>query len=264
MSSIVKRQFPVGVVARNVFLEVIRDRVLYLIALYALALIGTATLIPQLAIGAQDKIMLDLGLAGIHLLGLLVTVFVGTGLINKEIERRTVLVMLAKPLSRGAFVVGKHLGLMMVLTILSALLMAIYLGVLASQQIPIPWASLFLAVGFNLLELTLLTAVAMLFGVVTSSLLATLLTLGVYLMGHLSASILAAGELSENPAIEQFTRGLYLILPDLARFNLRNAAVYGLDLLPPPPELLGHCLYGGLYTAFLLTLTSFIFARRQF
>jgi hypothetical protein len=86
----------------------------------------------------------------------------------------------------------------------------------------------------------------------------------VYLMGHLSTDILALGELSENPALQRLTSGLYLVLPDLERLNLRNQAVYGLNLLPAPVELVTHGLYALLYIALLLTLTGVIFTRRQF
>ena len=254
----------IWVIARNVFLEIIRDRVLYLVALYALGMAAATLLLPEVAAGAQDKITLDLGMAGIHVLGLLVAVFVGTGLINQEIEKRTVLVLIAKPVSRGEFIVGKHLGLTAVLAILMALLTAIFFGVLSLNAIAYTPQSLLLAIAFTFLEMALLAAVAMLFGVFTSSLLAMLMTFAVYLMGHLSTDILALGELSENPALQRLTSGLYLVLPDLERLNLRNQAVYGLNLFPGPGELVAHGLYALLYIALLLTLTGVIFTRRQF
>lgn len=253
-----------GVIAINVFREVIRDRVLYLVLVYAVLLMAAAALLPDIAAGAQDKITLDIGLAGIHLLGLVVTVFVGSSLINKEIEKRTILLLITKPVSRTEFVLGKHLGLSAVLAALLALLTLIFFGILTLYQIPFPVGSLLLAVVFTFVEMALLTAVAMLFGVSTSSLLATLLTVAVYLVGHLSQDIIALGQLSENPGTWRISNGLYLVLPDLERFNLRNEAVYGLAPLPTVGALGGHLLYGLLYTALLLTLTNVAFARRQF
>ena len=254
----------IWVIATNVFKEVIRDRVLYLVAVYAVLLFAAAALLPDVAGGAQDKITLDLGLAGIHLLGLVVTVFVGTGLINKEIEKRTVLVLISKPISRLEFILGKHLGLSAVLAVLMALLAVVYLAVLAVNQIPFSIVSLLLAVLFTCLEMALLTAAALLFGVFTSSLLATLLTIGVYLMGHLSQDMVALGKLSESATFQNVANGLYLILPDLERLNLRNEAVYGLAIFPSTLELTGHFIYGVLYTVLLLAVTVFVFARRQF
>ncbi|NER80958.1 MAG: ABC transporter permease subunit [Leptolyngbya sp. SIO1D8] len=252
------------VIANSVFKEVIRDRVLYLVVLYAVFLFAIAALLPEIAAGAQGKITLDLGLAGIHLLGLVVTVFVGTGLINKEIEKRTVLVIMAKPVSRLEFILGKHLGLSAVLTILIGLLTAIYLVVLTVNQIPFSFLSILLAVFFTLVEMSLLTTVAMVFGTFTSSLLATLLTIAVYLMGHLSQDMVALGQLSENVDLQRVANGMYLILPDLERLNLRNEAIYGMALIPSALDLTGHLIYGLFYIVLLLTIAVVIFARRQF
>ncbi|MFQ4138943.1 ABC transporter permease [Nodosilinea sp. PGN35] len=254
----------VAVIARTVFLEVIRDRIFYLVALFALLLVLARVLLPNISAGAEDKILVDLGLAGIHLLSVVVAVFVGTGLINKEIEKRTVLVLIAKPVSRAEFIVGKHLGLTAVLAVLIAALGTIFVVLLGVSAVPFSLGSLGLALVFMTLEAALLVAVAMVFGVFTSSLLATLLTFAVYLMGHLSQDLVAFGELSQTPAVQRFTNGLYLILPDLERLNLRNAAAYGFELLPTAPDLWGHALYGLLYTALLLAVASLIFSRRQF
>lgn len=254
----------VGVIARTVFLEVIRDRILYLVALFALVMVIARVLLPDISAGAENKILLDLGLAAIHLLSVVVAVFVGTGLINKEIEKRTVLVLIAKPVSRAEFIVGKHLGLTAVLAVLIAALGLIFVVLLGASGVPFSPGSIGLALLFMVLEAALLVAVAIAFGVFTSSLLATLLTFAVYLMGHLSQDMVAFGELSENPAVQRLTNTLYLVLPDLERLNLRNAAAYGMELLPSAAALGGHALYGLLYTALLLAVAILIFSRRQF
>jgi ABC-type transport system involved in multi-copper enzyme maturation permease subunit len=252
------------VIARNVFLEVIRDRVLYLIALFALLMAAASVLLPEVSAGAQDKIILDLGLASIHLITVVIAVFVGTGLINKEIEKRTVLVLIAKPVSRAEFIVGKHLGLSAVLLVLITALLIIFLLSMVLNGITFPLGSILLATGFMFLEVVLLTAIAILFGVFTSSLLAILLTFATYLMGHLSQDLVALGQLSENPALQQITNGLYLILPDLERLNFRNEAIYGMQLMPDTPEVLSNVLYALIYAALSLTIATTIFSRRQF
>ncbi|NET32722.1 MAG: ABC transporter permease [Cyanothece sp. SIO1E1] len=252
------------VIATNVFREVIRDRVLYLIAIFAILLGLAALLLPEIAAGTEDKIILDLGLAGISLLSLGVVVFVGTGLVNKEIEKRTVLVLLAKPVNRLEFIVGKHLGLSAVIAVLVALMLAVYLGFLTAYQIDYPLPSILLSALFTFLEMSLMVAVAILFGVFTSSLLAVLLTFSVYLMGHFTRDLVALGSLAESNTIKRITEGLYLFLPDLSRLNLKNQAVYGLQLLPEPVELWSHAGYGLLYTILLLSLATVIFTRREF
>lgn len=251
-------------VATNVFREVIRDRILYLIGFFAIALFTIASLLPYVAATTQDKILLDVGLASIGIAGLITAVFIGTGLINKEIEKRTVFVLIAKPVSLPEFIVGKHLGLSAVLAVLVAAMSLIYFAVLAINNVSYPLGSILLAIFYQFLELSLMTAVAILFGVFTSSILATVLTFATFLMGHFSRDLVEFGKIAEDATIERITEIAYLVLPDLSRLNLRNEAVYGADLFPPPPELLNHALYGIFYAALLLTIATFIFSRREF
>jgi len=249
-------------IAANGFREVIRDRILYVIGFFALIMALALRLLPEISVGADGKIFLDLGLAATSLLGAIVAIFVGTGLINKEIEKRTVLVLIPKPISRAEFIIGKHWGLSAVLGVMIAVMTVIYGLMLSWAKIPVSWWSLLITQLFLLIELGVLTAVAILFGVFTSSILATLLSFGVYFMGHISRDLLKLGEITKNESIESLTRSLYLVLPNLERFNLKNEAVYG--ILPSNGELLSSALYGLLYIVLLLTLANLIFARRQF
>jgi ABC-type transport system involved in multi-copper enzyme maturation permease subunit len=201
-------------------------------------------------------------MAATALLGAIVAIFVGTGLINKEIEKRTVLVLIAKPLSRSELIVGKHLGLMGVLTVVIAIMTVIYLAMITWAEAKYSLSSLLVAQVYLLLELSIITAVALVFGVFTSSILATLLSFGVYLMGHISSALLKLGQISKNPSIEALTKSLYIVLPNLDQFNLKNEAVYG--LLPSGGELLQSAIYAVLYTVLLLAIAIMIFSRRQF
>jgi ABC-type transport system involved in multi-copper enzyme maturation permease subunit len=249
-------------IASNGFREVIRDRVLYLIGLFALLLVIALRMLPQVAATTENKIFLDFGLAGIEILGVIVALFVGTGLINKEIEKRTVLVLISKPINRAEFIIGKHLGLSAVLAVLIVAMTVIYLMLLTFSKIEYSLGSILVSMLYLFLMLSLLTAVALVFGVFTSSLLATLLTFGIYLMGNLSPDLLKLGKLSENSTLRQLTEGLYLVLPDLSRLNLKNEAVY--SLLPSPLTLLSNGVYGLFYTALLLAIAILIFWQREF
>lgn len=249
-------------IATNGFQEVIRDRIFYVIGFFALLLVVAIPLLGEVAVTTEDKIFMDLGLAVIGVLGVLVAIFVGTGLINKEIEKRTVLVLIPKPISRAELIIGKHLGLLGVLAVLVIAMTAIYLALLSFNGINYPLVSLLISELYQFLELSLIVAVALMFGVFTSSILATLLTVGIYLMGHLSRDVLELGKLSENATIETITQALYLVLPDLSRLNLKNEAVYG--LLPSSVTLLGHAAYAIVYTILLLAIAILIFSRREF
>jgi len=249
-------------IATNGFREVIRDRILYVIGFFALLLILASRILPSIAVSADEKIILDLGIGAINLLGVIVAIFVGTGLINKEIEKKTVLILVPKPINTAEFIVGKHIGLVAVLTVLVTVMTVIYLGLMSLSGIPYPLNSLLIALIYIILELALLTAVAITFGVFTSSILATLLSFGVYIMGHLSRDLLELGKITENENIENMTRTLYLILPDLERLNLKNEAVY--NILPPTGDLINTLIYAILYIVLLLTISVLIFSRRQF
>lgn len=249
-------------IAANGFREVIRDRILYFIGFFALLMAFAWRLLPEIAVGTHEKIFLDLGLAAIGLLGVIVAVFVGTGLINKEIDKRTILVLIPKPLSRAEFILGKHLGLSGVLAVMLGVMLVIYLLMLLGMKVSFQALPLIVSVFYLGLELILIAAVAIAFGVFTSSILATLMTFGVYLMGHISKDLIQLGIISKNPNILAITKNIYLILPDLERLNFRNEAVYG--LLPSADVLIANALYSLVYTGLLLGISILIFSRRQF
>ena len=249
-------------IAANSFREVIRDRILYFIGFFALLMAFAWRLLPEIAVGTHEKIFLDLGLAAIGLLGIIVAVFVGTGLINKEIDKRTILVLIPKPLSRAEFILGKHLGLSGVLAVMLGVMLVIYLLMLLGMKVSFQALPLIVSVFYLGLELILIAAVAIAFGVFTSSILATLMTFGVYLMGHISKDLIQLGIISKNANILAITKNIYLILPDLERLNFRNEAVYG--LLPSADVLMGNALYSLVYTGLLLGISILIFSRRQF
>jgi ABC-type transport system involved in multi-copper enzyme maturation permease subunit len=249
-------------IASNVFREVIRDRVLYLIGLYALTILFAARFIPELAASTENKIILDIGLGSMGILGLIVTVFVSTGLVNKEIEKRTVYVLVAKPITRTELIIGKHLGLSALLAVLIGIMTIFLMLILSYNRIPYYPTNILLSSLFMWVELSLITAVGILFGVFTSSLLATLLTIGIYFMGNASRDLVTLGKLTKNVDLERMMTGLYLILPDLARLNLKNDAVYG--VLPSAPNLAINFGYGIIYIILLLTISTMVFSRREF
>ncbi|PMB42114.1 ABC transporter permease [Fischerella thermalis CCMEE 5205] len=252
------------VIATNVFREVVRDRILFMLGFYIIILATAIYFLPEFAAATEDKMFLDFALAAMNLLGLVVAVFVGTGLINKEIEKRTVLVLIAKPISRAELLVGKYLGLLSLLAVLTTAMTAITLVFLQLGQVPYSIASILISAFFLFLQLSLMTAVAITLGVFTSSLLATVLTFAVYLMGNITQDILQLGRLGRKHGIETLTQALYLVLPDLSRLDVKNDAVYGLAALPNPTTLISNVGYGLLYTLMLLAIAILIFSQREF
>jgi Cu-processing system permease protein len=249
-------------IGSNVFREVFRERVLYIAALYGVALVIAVLLLNEVSGGAEGKISLDVGLAGISLLGLTVAAFVGAGLMNKEIEKKTALVLMAKPMSHAEFIVGKHLGLTSILAVLVTLMSAMLFGVMSWRGIPFNLGTLTVSELYLILELSLISAVALLFGVFTSSLVATVLTFAFYLMGRYSQNLVTLSQSIKTDSVKSIVKGIYLIFPDLSRLNLTDKAVYG--ILPDSATLALNAGYGVLYIVLVLAIASLIFSRREF
>ena len=251
-------------VSNNSFREVVRDRILYIIGFYTVILAIAINLLPEIAAATEDKMFLDLGLAAMSSLSLIIAVFVGTGLISKEIEKKTILMLIAKPVSRNEFIIGKYLGLSTVLTLLVTAMSIIYLIFLEVNNISYSATSIAINAIFLILQLSLISAIAITFGVFTGSILATALTFAVYLMGNITQDLLKLARISENPGLEQITQGLYLVLPDLSRLDLKNEAAYGLSALPDTTTLITNASYSVLYSAMLLAIAAFIFSQKEF
>ncbi|WP_299415304.1 ABC transporter permease [Acaryochloris sp. IP29b_bin.148] len=252
----------IAVIASNVFRDIFRDRVLYLAGLYAIGLVLIILFLGEVSAGTEGKISVDVGLASISILTLAVAAFEGGGLINKEVEKRTALILIAKPLSRSEFVLGKHLGLSGVLALLIAIMTTILVSVLSWQQFSYNLNNILLSNGFLILEMALIAAVSILFGAFTSSLMGTVLTFAVYFMGHFSQNLLALSESIEAKSLQQIAKGIYLIFPDLSRLDLKNQAVHVITV--PPPELAMNVVYGLVYIVLLLAISIIIFANREF
>lgn len=251
-------------IATNVFREVVRDRILYVIGFYVLVLVLAVRLLPDLSAGAYPKIVLDLGLGTIELLGVFITAFVGTALINKEIDKRTMLVLVSKPISRGELIIAKFFGLWAVLLVAIVSMAIVTLPIAALSNIEIPLGSFAIAVAFLGLKLAVLIAVAILFGVFTSSLLASFLTLATYLAGSFSRDLLQLAETTNNESFKPISTVLYIVLPDLLRLDVKNEAIYGMAAMSDAGTLWLNVLYGVTYILVLLALAIAIFRQRQF
>ncbi|MFN3927709.1 MAG: ABC transporter permease [Pseudanabaenaceae cyanobacterium] len=248
-------------IALNSFHEIAREQVFYLSLLYTAILVAALVGVPQFTSVAADKIILDLGMAGIELVALITAVFVAASLINREIEKRTIMVLVAKPITRAEFVLGKHIGISLVIALLVIIMTVIFFLLVQLRRIEMPYNVVATASLFIFLEIMLVSAIAILFGSFTSSIIASLLTLVSYLAGNISPDLLKLGEISQNESVQTVTRFLYLVLPDLSRANLKNEAVY--SILPPVDVLVGNGIYIISYTLLVLASTIFIFARRQ-
>lgn len=250
----------VSAIALNTFREAIRDRILYVLLVFSLLLIGSSRFLALITVGSETKIVKDLGLSSISIFGVLTAVFVGVSLVYKEIEKRTLYTLLASPVRRWQFLVGKYLGLLAVL-VMNVAVMATALGTLVALRGESPWP-LAPAVVLIVLQLAVVTAFALLFSSFTNPILAAVGTLVVYVVGQLAWSfeLLAA-----RVASGWLRRGCDLVshlLPNLDRLDVKAQAVHGLPL--PDGYLVAALAYGVGYSLAVLLVACLVFERRDF
>jgi ABC-type transport system involved in multi-copper enzyme maturation permease subunit len=254
----------VSAIARNAFREAVRDRVLYNLVLFVLLLTGAAIFIGELSGGQERKIIVDLGLSAILLFGVFIAIFVGVGLVYKEIERRTVYAIFAKPIGRGEFLVGKYLGLCLTLLI-NVIVMGAGVS-LALLYVSRGWDPLVLkiwpAVLLVYVELMVITGVALLFSSFSSPALSALLTFLVFIIGHFSADLKSLSQTMPGALARWLFSVLYYLLPNLANLSFITPVAHG--HVPQPVQLLVTVIYSLVYVVVILTAATFIFSRRNF
>jgi ABC-type transport system involved in multi-copper enzyme maturation permease subunit len=252
-----------GVVAINTFREAVRDRVLYNLVLFALMMIGAAILVGQISLGIERLVIINLGLSAISIFGIVMAVFIGVGLVYKEIEKRTLYTLLAKPIRRSEFLVGKYGGLLLTLLVNTSF-MTLGLGA-ALYYVGRPFvradAWILVAVYFILLELALVTALALFFSCFSSPMLSALFTLGIYIAGVFAPDMRDIGEFTQSPALKGATTVLYYLVPNFHNFNVIAAVAHGEAV--PAALIWQNTLYAIAYVSVVLIAASAVFSRRN-
>ena len=261
-------------VAVNVFRESVRDRVPYNLVVFAVLLIGSSYLIGQLTAGQDVKIIKDLGLAATAVFGLFISIFIGIGLVSKEVERRSIYALLSKPVSRPQFIAGKYAGLVLTLAVNVAVMAVALYAVLAYMVWTAPptiragWdapgldPALLEAIFLIFVELMLITAVALFFSTFSTPILSAALTFGLFVAGHFNADLKNFDRVVNSRAAVLLARGAYHVLPDLSAFDVKTQVVHGLPVTAG--YLAATAGYGLLYIAGLLLVATIIFSRRDF
>ena len=239
-----------------------RDRVLYNLVLFVLLLIACAILLGDLTDGHEARTIVNIGLNAMLVFGTFIAIFVGVGLVSKEIEKRTVFAIFAKPVGRGEFIIGKYLGLCLTLAVNVAVMGAgvslalLYVG--STSLAGSIWGSILLI----FFELTILTAVATLFSSFSSPALSALLTFFVFVIGHFSTSLRDLAAALPAQSARYFFDAIYYLLPNLSHFTFVTNAAHG--QVPPGQMLLGSILYALVFDALLIAAATIIFSRRNF
>jgi ABC-type transport system involved in multi-copper enzyme maturation permease subunit len=264
----------IALVAGAVFRESVRDRVPYSMVVFAVLLMAASYLIGQLTAGQDVKIIKDLGLSAIAIFGLLIAVFIGIGLVSKEVERKSVYGLLTKPITRTGFILGKYAGLVLTLAVNIAAMTVAFYAVLyymhasAAESIRAAWPApaadprLLIATLLIFAELAVVTALALFFSTFSTPLLAMVLTLGLWVAGHFNADLRNLGNVVDAAAAVWVGEFLYHVLPNLAPFDVKAEVVHGMPVAMRHVAL--TLLYAIVYTGMLLVAAIAIFRRRDF
>jgi ABC-type transport system involved in multi-copper enzyme maturation permease subunit len=250
----------VVVVATNTHRETVRERVLYNLLFFAILMTLSGLLLGQLSLAQDEKIIKDIGLAAIDVFGTLIAMFIGVGLVSKEIERRSLYPLLAKPLARDEFLLGKFAGLSFTLLVnVAVMALGLYATLLATGRRADP--HLLNAIYPIYLGLTLVVAIALLFSTLTSPSVAAVCTMGLVVAGRFSDVIRNMRDVLPNTP-GWLIDALYYALPNFANFDFKNEAAYG------DPVALGTLLmvtgYAAGYGLLVLLAALAVFRSREF
>lgn len=251
-------------IALGAFKESVRERVLYNLLVFALLMIAAAILLGSISVGVEEIILVNLGLAAICVFGLLMAIFIGIGLVSKEIERRTIYSILSKPVSRAEFILGKYAGLLLTLSVNTAIMTAGFYLALAFEKkgLTLGDLSLLVAVYFILLQFAIVVGVAIFFSCISTPILSAVFTFSLFVIGNLSSDIRWFGQQSQSLLLENATSALYYLLPNFSNLNVITQAAHGVRI--PGLLIAANTCYALLYIAILVSGSVLIFEEREF
>ncbi|NOY85450.1 MAG: ABC transporter permease [Nitrospirae bacterium] len=248
-------------IAVNTFREAVRNKILYSLVFFALVMMLFSLVLDQATVGQRNKIIKDLGLGSINIFGVIIAIVVGINLVYKEIEKRTIYPILAKPVRRSQFLIGKYFGILLTLAV-ETLFMSAFLFLLVFFYEGVFDTHLPLALFMIFIELAVVSAVAIFFSSFSTPFLSGMFTFAIYVIGHLTTYLQEFGANSGSAILKALTTFFYYMLPNLERFNLKAEAVYQIPV--ESAKIYLSLLYAFLYIVMVLTLSVLSFERRDF
>jgi ABC-type transport system involved in multi-copper enzyme maturation permease subunit len=254
----------VRVIALNTFRESIRDRVLYNLILFVLILVGASVFVSDLSVNIETEFTAALGLSAMLVFGAFIAIFIGIGLVYKEIDKRTIYNLLSKPVHRYEFILGKYLGLCVTLLVNSVvMLLATELAILYVNGGFVRLQVAVLAAAYLVyLELSLLIAVALMFSSFSTPLLSALFSFAVYIIGNFSRDLLQMAAISDSVVAQAVLKVIYYLVPHLSNFSFITEASHG--KIVPAGMALSATVYAIVYIGILLSAAMLIFQKRNF
>jgi ABC-type transport system involved in multi-copper enzyme maturation permease subunit len=256
--------------------EGIRNRALYGISLFAFLLLGLNLLMSNMAPRDVGKVAVDMALSTIAFSGLLVVLFVGINLMAKDLDRKTIYMVLSKPISRSEYIFGKLLGIMLILLLTVSFISIFACGCLfilkASYQpffLQFSWALFFLGIFFVMITLIMLSTLSFLFASFSSTSFITLaLTIITYLIGNSLSDIKSLIETTEStgqavsPITVKVVSVAYYLFPNLSFFDIKTQVAHGIPV--PLTTVIWTIVYGVVYSMLVITSASLIFRKKEF
>jgi ABC-type transport system involved in multi-copper enzyme maturation permease subunit len=266
---------PLWPIALITFKEGTRNRAFYGISLIALLMMGAAFFISGMIMRDVGKVAVDMALSTVSFAGLLVVLFVGIDLMAKDLDKRTIYMVLARPISRQQYIVGKFLGISL-LIVSTVLLLSIFAAISIStikwanpDYFPrFSWGLVFLAEAFIAVSLILLSAMSFLFASVSStSFLTLILTIMSYIIGHSLSSVKAlveapqASGITVSPLTVKLVQAAYYLFPNLSLFDIKMQAAHGLSL--PTTYIIWTLCYGVVYIFLVIVFAALLFRKKE-
>jgi ABC-type transport system involved in multi-copper enzyme maturation permease subunit len=254
----------IGYIAANTFREAVRDRVLYNLIAFALLLTGAAVLVGQISIDIERLVVINLGLTAVSLFGLVIAIFIGIGLVSKEMDKRTLYTVLSRPVRRWEFIAGKFFGLTGTLAV-NAACMAI--GVFAALSYVSAHHALIasdgwvlLALYFIVLEFVIITALALFFSSFSSPLLSAVFTFSLFVIGTFSEDLRGFAKMAHG-LTGLLATGISYVVPNFSALNIIDQVAHGHGVAT---QLIGiNTAYALIYSLAVLAGATLIFERRS-
>lgn len=250
----------IWIVAKNTLKLEVRDKILYGIIVFGLLYVFFTLFLADLVL-KEPAMVKAFGLTGIYFFNAIIALFLGTTSFFKDVDRKVVYFILSKPVSRAQFLLGKFLGLCLVLLLTSAILGVAYVGVVLYEHAGFDWIGL-TAIAMQFLEMALFLAFAIFVSTFASSLLSIVYTSGVFFLGHIVSQLVTDAKAINLGGIKLFlVEILYYIFPNLEKFDARNFAIHA---VPMPWTSFGLAVaYAAVYIVFLLTAAVWVFDRKE-
>jgi len=249
-------------IATNTFREAVRDRVLYNLIAFVLLLSGAAVLVGQISIEIEKLVVINLGLTAVSLFGVVIAIFIGIGLVSKEIEKRTLYTILSRPVRRWEFIVGKFFGLSGTLVVNTFFMAVGVFGALfyVAHKFTAPDAWIFVALYFIILEFLMICALALLFSSFSSPLLSAVFAFSLFVIGSFAEDLRGFAGMAHGFTRWLATSAAYLV-PNFSAFNVIASIAHGQPVAGR--LILDNTFYALFYAAMALSGAVLIFEHRN-